>query len=103
MQQSSAEVSLPSTNMSTPPSNAERRETLFQQLAVAQTVLSQAINLIDNHLQADDQLCVHSQYMPGSTIGLLQLNGYASVGLNSRQENICVMLETTLLSCWTVW
>ncbi|RXW20637.1 hypothetical protein EST38_g5240 [Candolleomyces aberdarensis] len=69
MQQSSAEVSLPSTNMAPDPSNADRKETLFQQLAVAKTVLSQAVDLVDNHLQADDQLSVQSQYMPGSTIG----------------------------------
>ena len=45
-------------------------ETLFQQMEVAKTVLKQAVDLLDNQLTSDDQLTVHSQYLPGSTIGM---------------------------------
>jgi hypothetical protein len=40
-----------------------------QQLAVAKTVLLQAVDLLDNHLTSDEQITVHSQHLPGSTIG----------------------------------
>lgn len=49
---------------------ASTDETLFQQMEVAKTVLHQAVDLLDNHLTSDDQLTVHSQYLPGSTIGM---------------------------------
>lgn len=45
-------------------------ETLFQQMEVAKTILNQAVDLLDNHLTSDDQLTVHSKYLPGSTIGM---------------------------------
>lgn len=48
---------------------AGANETLFQQMEVAKTVLKQAVDLLDNHLTSDDQLTVHSKYLPGSTIG----------------------------------
>ncbi|KAF9535523.1 hypothetical protein CPB83DRAFT_888227 [Crepidotus variabilis] len=48
---------------------ASRQEVVEQQLSVAKTVLLQAVDLIDNHLTSDDQLTIHSKYMPGSTIG----------------------------------
>lgn len=41
----------------------------MQQLSVAQTVLSQAVDLLDNYLTSDEQLTVHSKFLPGSTIG----------------------------------
>ncbi|KAF5368505.1 hypothetical protein D9758_002312 [Tetrapyrgos nigripes] len=44
-------------------------ETLSQGLFVAETILQQAVDLIDAHLTSDDQLTVHSQHLPGSTIG----------------------------------
>jgi len=44
-------------------------EVVKQQLAVAKTVLLQAVDLLDNHLTYDEQLTVHSKYLPGSTIG----------------------------------
>ncbi|ESK98471.1 fk506-binding protein 5 [Moniliophthora roreri MCA 2997] len=47
----------------------EEVEFLGQQILVAQTVLQQAIDVIDNQLTSDDQLTVHSKYLPGSTIG----------------------------------
>ncbi|KAF4572665.1 hypothetical protein EYR40_004254 [Pleurotus pulmonarius] len=40
-----------------------------QLLAVARTVLEQAVDLVDNYLTSDDQLTVHSKSLPGSTIG----------------------------------
>ncbi|THV00389.1 hypothetical protein K435DRAFT_854854 [Dendrothele bispora CBS 962.96] len=44
-------------------------ESLKQSLFVAEKVLQQAINLLDNHITSDDQLTVHSRYFSGSTIG----------------------------------
>jgi len=38
-------------------------------LFVSKTVLLQAVDLLDNHLNCDDQLTTHSRYLPGSTIG----------------------------------
>ncbi|EKM60855.1 uncharacterized protein PHACADRAFT_189980 [Phanerochaete carnosa HHB-10118-sp] len=38
-------------------------------LEVSRVVLQQAVDLVDNDLMSDDQLTIHSQYMPGSTIG----------------------------------
>lgn len=38
-------------------------------LEVSRVVLQQAVDLVDDDLTSDDQLTVHSQYMPGSTIG----------------------------------
>ncbi|KAF5368587.1 hypothetical protein D9758_002339 [Tetrapyrgos nigripes] len=46
----------------------EEIENLKQAIFVAETVLQQAVSLLDNHLTSDDQLTVHSQYLPGSTI-----------------------------------
>jgi len=38
-------------------------------LFVSQTVLQQAVDLLDSDLLEDEQLTVHSKYLPGSTIG----------------------------------
>ncbi|KIP11438.1 hypothetical protein PHLGIDRAFT_99650 [Phlebiopsis gigantea 11061_1 CR5-6] len=38
-------------------------------LEVSTVILQQAVDLVDNGLTSDEQLIVHSQYMPGSTIG----------------------------------
>lgn len=38
-------------------------------LEVSTVILQQAVDLVDNDLASDEQLTVHSQYMPGSTIG----------------------------------
>ncbi|KAJ7900000.1 hypothetical protein B0H14DRAFT_2671835 [Mycena olivaceomarginata] len=43
--------------------------TLTQLLQVSRIVLRQGIDLLDNHITSNDQLTVHSQYLPGSTIG----------------------------------
>ncbi|KAH9075780.1 hypothetical protein EDB83DRAFT_2515470 [Lactarius deliciosus] len=42
---------------------------LEQLLQVGTTILTQALDLLNNSLTSDDQLIIHSQYMPGSTIG----------------------------------
>jgi hypothetical protein len=66
-------ISPPAANMASSDRDttaSDRKETLLQQLAVARTVLSQAVDLVDNHFTSDEQLTVHSQYMPGSTIGM---------------------------------
>ncbi|KAF6766205.1 hypothetical protein DFP72DRAFT_865889 [Ephemerocybe angulata] len=74
----------PRTNAADPSTSQERNETLAQQLVVARTVLSQAVDLIDNHLTTDEQLTVSSKYLPGSTIGcrptegMLQGNTFAT-------------------------
>ncbi|EPQ60957.1 hypothetical protein GLOTRDRAFT_53579 [Gloeophyllum trabeum ATCC 11539] len=47
----------------------DEQTALKQLLTVATTVLSQAVDLVDNVLTSDDQLTVQSQYLPGSTIG----------------------------------
>jgi hypothetical protein len=44
---------------------------LTQLLVVAVTVLQQAADLVENVLTSDEQLTVHSKYLPGSTIGAL--------------------------------
>ena len=41
----------------------------MQLLSVSTTVLRQAQDLVENVLTSDDQLQVHSKYLPGSTIG----------------------------------
>jgi len=53
-----------------------RNEVMEQQLFVAKTLLQQAVDLLDNRLSSDEQLTVHSKYMPGSSIG--QLTFFAS-------------------------
>jgi len=42
---------------------------LIQLLQVSRIVLRQGIDLLDNHITSSDQLTVHSQHLPGSTIG----------------------------------
>jgi len=42
---------------------------LARLLEVSTVVLHQAVELVDKSLTSDDQLTVHSKYMPGSTIG----------------------------------
>ncbi|KAJ7139799.1 hypothetical protein C8R44DRAFT_765457 [Mycena epipterygia] len=51
--------------------NFEQAEetTLSQILQVSRIILRQGIDLLDNHITSNDQLTVHSQYLPGSTIG----------------------------------
>lgn len=44
---------------------------LEQLLDVGTTILNQALELVNDALASDEQLTVHSQYMPGSTIGTM--------------------------------
>lgn len=97
-------ISPPAANMASSDRDtiaSDRRETLLQQLAVARTVLSQAVDLVNNHFTSDEQLTVHSQYMPGSTIGMSSVSViprfYTECPL---KENICVTRETTLCYSW---
>lgn len=46
-------------------------------LSVSTTVLRQAIDLLDNYLTSDEQLSIHSKYLPGSTIGTVCSTSYA--------------------------
>lgn len=45
-------------------------------LFVSQTVLQQAVDLLDSDLLEDEQLTVHSKYLPGSTIGVFKAEPY---------------------------
>ncbi|PSR73159.1 hypothetical protein PHLCEN_2v10971 [Hermanssonia centrifuga] len=47
----------------------EETTSLKRLLEVSTIVLQQAVDLVDNSLTSDDQLTIHSQFMPGSTIG----------------------------------
>ncbi|KAF9270488.1 hypothetical protein L218DRAFT_952601 [Marasmius fiardii PR-910] len=49
--------------------SAEGMEYLKEQALVAQTILQQAVDVIDQFLTSDEQLSVDSKYLPGSTIG----------------------------------
>ncbi|KAG7099490.1 hypothetical protein E1B28_001337 [Marasmius oreades] len=44
-------------------------EYMKEQVLVGQTILQQAVDVIDQFLTSDEQLSVNSQYLPGSTIG----------------------------------
>ena len=44
---------------------------LEQLLDVGTTILNQALELVNDALASDEQLTVHSRYMPGSTIGTM--------------------------------
>ena len=44
-------------------------ESLEKLLFVSKTILLQAIDLLDNHLDSDNRLTTSSRYLPGSTIG----------------------------------
>ncbi|KAI0067830.1 hypothetical protein BV25DRAFT_1819276 [Artomyces pyxidatus] len=60
-------VALPSQNGAS--TSTDEMRNLDQLLDVSTKVLAQAIDLLDNTLTSDDQLTVHSKYLPGSTIG----------------------------------
>lgn len=52
------------------PEEDEMKDPNLEQLVdVGTTILSQALDLVNGSLTSDEQLTVHSQYMPGSTIG----------------------------------
>jgi hypothetical protein len=60
--------SLPPVPMSPTPAT-HSREQQQQHLAVAATVLQQAVDLVRNRLSEDSQLTVSAKFLPGSTIG----------------------------------
>lgn len=49
--------------------NLDEATALARLLDVSTIVLRQAVDLVNDNLTSDDQLTVHSQYLPGSTIG----------------------------------
>ena len=57
---------------------SSRNEVMEQQLFVAKTLLQQALDLLDNRMSSDEQLTVHSKYMPGSSIGWLTSSHHVS-------------------------
>jgi len=65
----------PTTTMPAMPTNKnqigryEDVTQLAQLVSVSKTILLQAVDLVENHLTSDDQLTVHSKFLPGSTIG----------------------------------
>lgn len=96
----------PSSSMSAHyESHEDGEETpLMQLLSVSTTVLTQAQDLVENVLTSDDQLQVHSKYLPGSTIGgytLQLLDHQPHLLIRSTQVNTSVMLETTSFYCST--
>ena len=84
---------------------------LEQLIDVGVTILSQALDLVNDSLTSDEQLTVHSRYMPGSTIGTVLIprsqhpidTQPIALSLFLAQANIFATRETTLLSCLTAW
>jgi len=61
--------SLTSTDVDQDASYDPEEMPLTQLLSVSTTILAQALDLVENVLTSDEQLTVHSKYLPGSTIG----------------------------------
>ena len=106
----SAFYSAPRMQPATTQHRPEDDKNLEQLIDVGVTILSQALNLLNDSLTSDEQLTAHSRYMPGSTIGTMLIprsqGPYARLVLNAcplTQVNIFVTRETTLLSCLTAW
>ena len=78
-------------------------------LEVSTVVLQQAVDLVDNDLTSDEQLSVHSQYMPGSTIGESQSSRVSRIPVTepyllvNAQESTCAMPEITSPFLWIPW
>jgi hypothetical protein len=71
-----ASSSLPTTphhNQNGPPHDVDETP-LTQLLSVSKAVLRQALDLVETVLTSDEQLTVHSKYLPGSTIGIFSLD-----------------------------
>jgi hypothetical protein len=82
----------------------DQMKNLEQLIDVGTTILNQALDLLDNSLTSDEQLTIHSQYMPGSTIGttLNTLRTVRSIYVDIHpQASIFATPEITLLSCLT--
>ena len=61
--------SQPAQNDHHPTKDEMKDSNLEQLIDVGVTILNQALDFVNNSLTSDEQLTVHSQYMPGSTIG----------------------------------
>jgi len=57
------------TTVSDNQNNTQDETPSMQLLSVSMAVLSQALDLVETVLTSDDQLTIHSKYLPGSTIG----------------------------------
>jgi hypothetical protein len=57
-----------------PDPSEDQMKNLEQLIDVGTNILTQALDLVNDSLASDDQLTVHSQYMPGSTIGTILKN-----------------------------
>ena len=67
-------------------------DSLEKLLFVSKTVLLQAIDLLDNHLDSDDRLTTSSRYLPGSTIGntcLPPSSEYLSYDMDRKASTAC--------------
>ena len=97
-QESEPALSRASANLSSEHAN---RQVVEEQLFVAKTVLQQAIDLLANHITSDDQLTVHSKYMPGSTIGqFVCLHRTWIIPSTEHKANISDMLSTITSCFW---
>ncbi len=61
------------------PKDEMKDSNLEQLIDVGTTILSQALDLVNDSLTSDEQLTVHSQYMPGSTIGTMSVRLICSI------------------------
>ena len=69
---------------------------LARLLEVSTAILRQAVDLVENGLTSDEQLTTHSNYIPGSTIGMF-LRPFCPLTLTFlHQANISDMPEITL-------
>ncbi|EPS99120.1 hypothetical protein FOMPIDRAFT_125744 [Fomitopsis schrenkii] len=59
----------PDTSKDATSEQPDEATALARLLEVSTIVLRQAVELVSDNLTSDDQLTVHSQYLPGSTIG----------------------------------
>jgi hypothetical protein len=92
----------PAQNGSHP--SEDQMKNLEQLIDVGTTILNQALDLLDNSLTFDEQLTVHSQYMPGSTIGIILSPPRTIRSIDTdmhAQASTFATHETTLLSCLT--
>ena len=55
------------------PEDEMKDPNLEQLIDVGITILSQALDFVNDSITSDEQLTVHSQYMPGSTIGTMPI------------------------------
>jgi hypothetical protein len=61
------------------PEDEMKDSNLEQLIDVGTTIMSQALDLVNDSLTSDEQLTVHSRYMPGSTIGTMPVRLICSI------------------------